>query len=145
VSRVVRPRVLIYGVLLLVTSSVFVGSLSLRKGFSVDILKDRGAQARVVEQGYIENVYRLQIMNGTEQAQDYTLSVTGLPGLAIATPVQLHVEPTGIGMMPVRLTMPPTETDSYLGRSNPITFEIKTQQDGTERVAREKSTFFVPR
>jgi len=145
VGRVVRPRVLIYGALLLVTGSVFVGSLSLRKGFSVDILKDRGAQARIVEQGTIENVYRLQIMNGTEQAQDYTVTVSGLPGLAIATPAQLHVAPTGIGMMPVRLTLPPTEAESYLGRSNPITFEIRTQREGVERVAHEKSTFFVPR
>ena len=145
VGRVVRPRVLIYGVLLLVTATVFVVSISMRKGFSVDVLKDRGTQARVVEQGYIENVYRLQIMNGTEQAQDYTVTVSGLPGLAIATPVQLHVEPTGIGMMPVRLTLPPTGSESYQGRSNPITFEITALQGAQSRVAREKSTFFVPR
>ena len=145
VGRVVRPRVLIYGVLLLVTATVFVVSISMRKGFSVDVLKDRGTQARVVEQGYIENVYRLQIMNGTEQAQDYTVTVSGLPGLAIATPVQLHVAPTGIGMMPVRLTLPPTGAESYQGRSNPITFEITALQGAQSRVAREKSTFFVPR
>ena len=145
VGRVVRPRVLIYGVLLLVTATVFVVSISMRKGFSVDVLKDRGTQARVVEQGYIENVYRLQIMNGTEQAQDYTVTVSGLPGLAIATPVQLHVAPTGIGMMPVRLTLPPTGAESYQGRSNPITFEITALQGTQGRVAREKSTFFVPR
>jgi len=145
VGRVVRPRVLIYGALLLVTATVFVVSISMRKGFSVDVLKDRGTQARVVEQGYIENVYRLQIMNGTEQAQDYTVTVSGLPGLAIATPVQLHVAPTGIGMMPVRLTLPPTGAESYQGRSNPITFEITALQGTQNRVAREKSTFFVPR
>ncbi len=145
VGRVVRPRVLIYGVLLLATATVFVVSISMRKGFSVDILKDRGTQARVVEQGYIENVYRLQIMNGTEQAQDYTVAVSGLPGLAIATPVQLHVAATGIGMMPVRLTLPPTGAESYQGRSNPITFEITSLQGAQGRVAREKSTFFVPR
>jgi len=84
-------------------------------------------------------------MNGTEQAQDYTVTVSGLPGLAIATPVQLHVEPTGIGMMPVRLTLPPTGSESYQGRSNPITFEITALQGAQSRVAREKSTFFVPR
>ncbi len=145
VGRVVRPRVLIYGALLLVTASVFVGTISMRKGFSVDILKDRGAQARVVDQGYIENVYRLQVMNGTERAQEYTVSVSGLPGLAIATPTHLRVEPTGIGALPVRLTLPPGESEAIQGRSNPIVFEVKALEDGGKRVAREKSTFFVPR
>ncbi len=145
VGRVVRPRVLIYGALLLVTGALFVGSLSMRKGFSADILKDRGAQARIVEQGYIENVYRLQIMNGTEHAQDYTVSVSGLPGLAIATPTRLRVDAAGIGALPVRLTLPPGEAGAYQGRSSPIVFEITAHQGGTERVAREKSTFFVPR
>ena len=41
--------------------------------------------------------------------------------------------------------LPPTDADTYRGHSNPITFEIKTQQDGAARVAHEKSTFFVPR
>jgi polyferredoxin len=99
----------------------------------------------VVEQGTIENVYRLQIMNGTEQAQDYTVTVSGLPGLAIATSAQVHVGPTGIGTMPVRLTLPATESEAYMGRSNPIVFEITAQQGAQSKVAREKSTFFVPR
>jgi polyferredoxin len=145
VGRVVRPRVLIYGVLLLATSAVFVTSLSMRRGFSVDVIKDRGTQARVVEQGTIENVYRLQIMNGTEGTQDYALSVSGLPGLAIATPAQLSVAPTGIGVLPVRLTLPANVAADLQGRSNPIVFEVRALTDTSERVAREKSTFFVPR
>lgn len=144
-GRVWRPRVLIYGAVLLAASTVFVVSLSVRQGFSVDVIKDRGTQARVVDRGAIENVYRLQIMNGTEQTQDYAVSVTGLPGLVIATPAQLSVAATGIGVLPVRLVLAPDMADQYQGRSNPIVFEIKALQDATARVAREKSTFFVPR
>ena len=145
VSRVWRPRVMIYAALLVATSSIFVVSLSRRQGFSADVIKDRGAQARIVDQGFIENVYRLQVMNGTEEAQTYSVSVSGLPGLALATPATLNVAATGIGMIPVRLTLPPTVEATYQGRSNPIKFEITTVQDGQTRVAREKSTFFVPR
>jgi cytochrome c oxidase accessory protein FixG len=145
VGRVWRPRVMIYGALLLVTGSLFVGSLSLRQGFKVDVIKDRGAQARIVERGYIENVYRLQVMNGTEREQHYTVTVSGLPGLALAEPLQLHVTPTGIGMVPVRLTLPPDQAQAYQGKSNPIVFEVRTEEDGKPRLAHEKSTFFVPR
>ena len=136
---------MIYAALLVATSSIFVVSLSRRQGFSADVIKDRGAQARIVDQGFIENVYRLQVMNGTEEAQTYSVSVSGLPGLALATPATLSVAATGIGMIPVRLTLPPTVEATYQGRSNPIMFEITTVQDGQTRVAREKSTFFVPR
>ncbi len=145
VRRVWRPRVLIYGALLLGTSTAFVASLSLRQGFSVDVIKDRGAQARIVEQGAIENVYRLQVMNASEQPQDFVIRVSGLPGLTLVTPASLHVERAGIGTLPVRLNLPPEATAGLEGRSSPIVFEIRTEIDGTMRTAHEKSTFFVPR
>ena len=145
VRRVWRPRVLIYGALLLSTSTAFVASLSLRQGFSVDVIKDRGAQARIVEQGAIENVYRMQVMNASESPQNFEVSVSGLPGLALATPATLHVEPTGIGALPVRLTLPAEAAAGLEGRSSPIVFEIRAEVDGKLRTAREKSTFFVPR
>ena len=144
-ARTWRPRVLIYGALLVSACVVFVASLSSRHGFSVDVIKDRGAQARVVDRGYIENVYRLQIMNGTEQAQDFAVAVTGLSGLGMATPAVLHVPPTGIGTLPVRLTLSPDMAEPYQGHSSPIVFEISMVQNGTQKIAREKSTFFVPR
>jgi polyferredoxin len=84
IKRVGRPRVWIYGTLLLLLSSVFVVSLSNRKGFIVDVMKDRGSPAREVDRGDIENVYRIQIMNGLEQRQSYRISVGGLPALALS-------------------------------------------------------------
>ena len=37
--------------------------------------------ARMVEQGRIENVFRLQVMNATESTQRYVITVGGLPGI----------------------------------------------------------------
>ena len=143
--RVWRPRVLIYGALLLAMSLAFVTSLSLRQGFVVDVIKDRGAMARVVGHGEVENVYRMQISNGSEQAQHYRIRVTGLEGLAIVTPTELAVEPVGIGTLPLRLTLPPEVAEVHRGHANPIVFEIETAQGGAERTARVRSTFLVPR
>ena len=144
-QRVWRPRVLIYGVLLLCASTALVVSMSVRKGFSVDVMKDRGALARVVGKGHVENVYRLQIMNGTESSQQYTISVSGLHGLEMETATQLEVEATGIGSIPVRLTLAPEAAEAYRGRTQPIMFEIQTGPADNVKTAREKSTFFVPR
>ena len=144
-GRVGRPRVLIYGALLLAMSVVFVISLSLRQGFLVDVIKDRGTLARVVGNGHIENVYRLQITNSTEQVQHYSISVSGLPGLRLVTATELEVPTVGIGSLPVRLTLSPDAAEAYRERANPIVFEVKTLQSGATKIMRVKSTFLVPR
>ena len=59
--------------------------------------------------------------------------------------MRLSVAATGIGVLPVRLTLPANASADLQGRSNPIVFEVKALTDTSERVAREKSTFFVPR
>ena len=143
--RVWRPRVLIYGALLAGMSLAFVLSLSLRQGFVVDVIKDRGAMARVVGRGEVENVYRMQITNGSEHAQHYHVAVTGLAGLAIVTPTELPVEAAGLGTLPMRLTLPPEVAEAHRGQVLPIVFEVTSQQGGEDRTARVKSTFLVPR
>ena len=132
--RALRPRVLIYGAVLLAVAGGFVASLSLRTGFSVDVIKDRGTLARVVEDGVVENMYRLQIANGTEQTRRYRVSVDGLPGLRIVSPAEVTIEGTGIRSLPLAVALAPEAAEPYRGRVNPIVFEITTSQDGQVRI-----------
>ena len=44
----------------------------------VDVVRDRMTLARLVGEGRVENVYRLQLMNATEQPQRYRVTVQGL-------------------------------------------------------------------
>ena len=143
--RALRPRVLIYGLALLAVAAAFVVSLSLRTGFSVDVIKDRGALARVVEEGVVENTYRLQIANGTEQTRRYQVRVDGLPGLRIVTPAEVAVDGTQIRSLPLTVALAPEAAQDLRGRANPISFEITTLQDGQALTRREQSTFFIPR
>jgi cytochrome c oxidase accessory protein FixG len=139
--RALRPRVLIYATVLLAVAAAFVASLSLRTGFSADVIKDRATLARVVEDGVVENTYRLQIANGTEQTGHYRVSVAGLPGLRIVTPAEVAVEGTRIRSLPLTVALAPEAAEAYRGRAHPIVFEI----DGPSGSRREKSTYFVPR
>ena len=143
--RVWRPRVWAYGLMLLVGAGLFIGGLSLRKGFSVDVIKDRGMMAREVGNGDIENVYRLQIINNTEQAHSYTTSVHGLPDLTLVTNAALTVPATGIGSLTVRLSLPAGAAQGLRGQAHPIRFEVQTQMTDQPQVIAEKSTFLVPR
>lgn len=138
--RAMRPRVLIYsGILLAITLAVFV-SLWLRTPLKVDVIRDRGALARMVEQGRIENVFRLQIMNVTETPQRYSVSVRGLEGIAIDSAHEFDVLPTEVRSAVVRVQIPPGAAPG----SYPIDFDIQAIGDGRVRV-RETAAFLVPR
>jgi len=76
-------RVLIYASILTLLILGLLTSLWLRTPFRVNVVRDRGVMARITDDGMIENVYRLQIMNGTETTQHFQLSVNGLKGLEI--------------------------------------------------------------
>lgn len=144
--RALRPRVLVYGMLLLLAASAFVASLTLRSPFRFDVIRDRGALARIVDDGVVENVYRLQVMNRSERPQRYHVAVVGPSGLQVqADPVE--VAPTGIQSVVARVRLPPQAASSLAGRSIPIAFELRSDPTGASApvVQHEDSTFFVPR
>ena len=143
--RALRPRVLIYSFALLSVATLFVVSLSTRSGLTVNVIRDRSTLARVAEGGVIENVYRLQIANGTEQPRRYRVSVSGLPGLKIVTPAEIDIEGTRIGSLALSVALGPEAAAGHRGQASPIVFEITTIADGHVRTAQEKSTYFVPR
>ena len=85
--RVLRPRVLVYGAVLLALCVGAAGAAwSLRTPLKVDVVRDRASLARIVAGGKLENVYRLQIMNATEQPQRYRIDGRrAATGLALAS------------------------------------------------------------
>ena len=138
--HVLRPRVLIYSAILGAVVMAMVVSLALRTPFKVDVVRDRGMLARMVEAGRIENVYRLQIMNATEATQDFGIAVEGLPGLAVVSDTRSSIASTQSRWVAVRVQAPP---DAASPGSHTIHFVV-TGQGALGRVV-EKSVFIVPR
>ena len=145
--RVLRPRVIVYSAVLGLIVGALAASLALRSPFRVDVLRDRASLARQVDDGFIENVYRLQIMNATELRQQYRVSADGLPGLALREPVVVDVAPTEARWVSVALRVPPEAAAQARAGAHPIHFGIErvaTPSDPAYR-EREKSTFVIPR
>jgi len=138
--HVFRPRILIYSSILMLILVAMVVSLSLRKTFKVDVVRDRGVMARVVEGGMIENVYRLQVMNASEQEQHYRITVRGLPDLKITTPAELSVASTEAVWVVVRVQAPPEAAQPGLHK---IHFDIQSLD--TPGMLDEDSKFMIPR
>jgi len=145
--RVLRPRVLIYTAIMVVILAAFAASLLLRTPFRVDVVRDRGALARLVEDGRIENVYRLQVMNGTEQPHRFRIEVEGLKGAMVASKAEVEVGSTESRWVPVAVQLPPQDAGALGPGAHPLRFSITRLPDGTdgEINVREKSTFVVPR
>jgi cytochrome c oxidase accessory protein FixG len=149
-KRVLRPRVLIYGTILLLVSGALLASLLLRTPFKVDVLRDRASLARIVDEGRIENVYRLQIMNASEQPQRYRLAVGGLPDAALVRSEEVEVGPAAARWVPVAVQLPPQAAKAAGPGAHRIDFEITQlppagDPQGPVWQRSERSTFVVPR
>ena len=154
--RVLRPRVLVYTAVLALIVGGLTASLLTRAPFKVDVERDRGSLARLVDDGWIENVYRLQIMNATERAQDYSISINGLPGSKLELPdgagaavTPLRVGPAETRWVAVTVRIPPQQAESLGAGSHRIDFNIERVADNDQGQAAhplmERSTFLVPR
>lgn len=139
--RMLRPRVLAYGVLLLLLTALLFGSLATRNPIKVDVIRDRNTLGRVLESGHIENTYRLHFMNASESPQRMAVSVEGLDGIKIAGLAEYAVQATSNRAVPVVVQVPPGAGQPG---ANPIRFVVRPV--GQEHLEREeKATFLVPR
>jgi cytochrome c oxidase accessory protein FixG len=148
--RLFRPRVLFYSLVLLLLIGSLLGSLLfLRSPVKLDVVRDRGVMARIVDDGFVENLYRLQIMNATELPQQCSVDVTGLQGISLARPIEVSVAPAQARWVTVAVHLPPqTAVMAGIG-AHPIMFKLHAGLDKavspSSTLVQEKSTFIVPR
>jgi polyferredoxin len=146
-QRVARPRVIIYTVILVAIVVAFMVSLLTRTTFKVDVVRDRGSLARQVEDGKIENVFRLQVMNATEAPQHFRVSVLNLPQVQVVEKAEFDVAATEARWMPFSLQIPPEVAQQLGTGAHPFQFRIERVEAGNTAGTAlvEKSTFVVPR
>jgi len=139
--RLLRPRVIGYGLAFFAIAATFSGALALRTPLKLDVIRDRGAMGREVEDGMIENVYRLQIMNTAEREHLYRIEVDGIPSAGIADEDLVELAGASTRAVPVRVRIQPGKAGSG---SHPIRFTVSALDDASLRVT-EKAVFIVPK
>jgi len=138
--RVLRPRVLVYTAVLALLVAGLLASLVVRTPLKVDVVRDRASLARIVEGGRLENVYRLQIMNATEDARHYRIAAHGIDGLSIAPDERVTIDAAQSRWVAVRLQVPYGVVPAG---SHTVHFDIRDEEGGVQ--VSEKSVFLVPR
>jgi len=138
--RVLRPRVLLYSAVLLAVTIAVLAHLAMRAPVKADVMRD-SALGREVEEGMIENSYRVQIINPSERTRRFRVTAGGIDTVFIVGETEFDVEPAGVRLVPVSARIEPGQAARG---SNPITFRVEAVDDPSVAVD-ARSTFFVPR
>jgi cytochrome c oxidase accessory protein FixG len=138
--RVFRMRTLIYAAILGVIILSAIASLAYRVPLKVDVIRDR-AMPKVTENGSVENVYRLQIMNTQESSREFEIAVKGIVGATIVNETNVHLKSASSLTFPVRVRIPGGAAN--IG-SNRIKFTVTDRSKAAVAVT-EKAVFLVPK
>ena len=136
-SRVLRPRIVVYGTILLALMLAWAWGVTHRTPLIAEVLRDRNALFRETAAG-IENGYTLKIVNKTDRAQRYRIAFSSdTDGLSMREAPTVEVAAGSVASQALTLVAPA----GTRGR-HPLHFEI-SELDGKARETVE-SSFFGP-
>lgn len=124
-TRLLRPRLIGYAIVLLAMMSLFAWAVASRSLVAVDILKDR-VLFRENEQGHIENVYTVKLMNKAQRDLTFRVSVEGIDGLEYEGKKEVLTRAGEVLSLPVELSIEPEKLPSS---ANTILFRVQALED----------------
>lgn len=130
-QRILRPRVVIYSVILTVLLSLLTLLIFTRQPFDAVLVRGKGLPFVVDQQGMVENTWIVKLTNRTDEPMTFNFSVDGRSDIQVATTRQVvQAEPREMISEPVRLIAPKSAFER-----GKINASIKvTDAKGTTRV-----------
>jgi cytochrome c oxidase accessory protein FixG len=130
-THIVRPRTIMYTLLLLILSLGLVYAIGQRTPLQLDVIRDRNSLYRETPQGLVENVYTLKVINMDERAHLYRLNVSGsesgLDDLQLVMRKPLVEVPAGeVISLPVSVQIDPVQLRRA---ANQIEFTLTAEDD----------------
>lgn len=84
--RFLRPRVVIYPLILIGVVGALIFASAERKAADVTVLRDRGAPYALLPSGQVSNALRIKVVNRTEAPKRYLIEVLGIDGVELVAP-----------------------------------------------------------
>jgi len=139
--KILRPRVIVYAIILLgLIAAVGVG-LASRTPLALDVIRDRNTLYRETNDGMVENVYNLKLINMDDKNHRYQITVSGIEGMALALDNDLiPLEAHEVLSISARVTADPYSLDRT---SSTISFTLQSVDDESLRVD-EEARFLGP-
>ena len=138
--RILRPRTVVYSVVLTALVSALAAAIVLRPPVILDVLRDRNALYRDAGRLGVENSYTLRIVNKRNTPHTYQLAVRGIDGIELQTPAQTYVGPESVVTLPTTVTVP----HEFAVGGQRIEFELVAIDDPSVKIT-EDSRFIGPR
>ncbi|TRY32013.1 cytochrome c oxidase accessory protein CcoG [Aliiglaciecola sp. M165] len=140
-THIIRPKLVGYAVVLLVMVSLLVFEIATRIPLEVDIIRDRNSLYRETNDGLVENVFTLKVLNKSQTPRTYQIIVEGLDGHRFIGETQVYVQGGEVLSHPLSLAIDPyaleeTVTEFYF---NVQTLDMPEGEDIIE--VREPSKF----
>jgi len=77
-THIIRPKLIGYFIVLVIMTGLLMANIAFRSTLEVDIIRDRNSLYRETNDGLIENVYTIKILNKSQQTRTYQISIKGL-------------------------------------------------------------------
>ncbi|SFP81707.1 cytochrome c oxidase accessory protein FixG [Geopseudomonas sagittaria] len=138
-TRWLRPRLVGYAAALLLMFGAFGWALSVRPLVQLDVTKDRGL-FRENSEGQIENIYRLKVINKTQQPHRYALSLVEPGPFVLQGERELQLAPGEILDVAVSVAL---TAERAPDSATPLRFAVVDLDDEQVRVS-TRSTFVSP-
>ena len=109
-THIIRPRMVVYAVLLTAISVALVYNMITRMPLELDIIRDRNALYRETNAGLIENTYILKLINMDNRDHTYRLSATGIDNMKVVIDANIiEVKAGTTTEMPARIQVDPVD------------------------------------
>jgi cytochrome c oxidase accessory protein FixG len=140
-TRILRPRVLLYGAVLLTLLGALLWSIGHRNPVAIDIIRDRQSLYREFDDGTIVNSYTLKILNKTERELQFALLASGLPQIQINSDTNPVTVPAGaVQSLAVQVAV---HYSKLVARSHVIGIEARSLDDPS-LTAQHEASFLGP-
>ena len=103
-AHVLRPKILGYGAITTIAVCLMVFTMSARVPLEVSVLRDRNVLYRVNYLDEVENSYRLNVTNKSQQEREFQISVNGIESLRNSVADTVKVAPGEMLTVPMTLT-----------------------------------------
>jgi polyferredoxin len=114
----------LYGALLCAAIGLLTWSIVTRVPLEIDVVRDRNQLYRETNDGRIENVYTISILNMDEQAHSFRITTSGMTGVDVLTEQNpVPVDAGAVGKVVVRLSAAP---ESIPARKTMVTFHVES-------------------
>ncbi|GIX31162.1 MAG: ferredoxin [Porticoccaceae bacterium] len=139
-TRLLRPRLLGYGVALAAMAGLFLWTLAHRLPLEVDVIRDRTLLYREAPDGAIENIYVLKIANKDRRPHRYRIAVEAPLPLELRGPARVEVAAGEVADFPLRLALAREQLEAPALR---FRFRVAAE-DAPDLAVSEESRFLGP-